>query len=199
MVCSEKVESSWKRTHFLLFRTLGEAWTQLKKSLHDEAEVHLKFSNKVKPAMGFYCETLAEGFYCQTPATGFYCETPVEGSYFETSGVGFYCKSPGEVFYCERPAEGFYCEIPFLLSSLLGDAEPHHAALYRLTAHQLFVLSSHSSTLRWRNLCWRSEPTTSRRTWRSTTITSPTSESSWRVATQAWRRYSSPSCFKSLE
>lgn len=28
-------------------RTLGEAWTQLKKSLHDEAEVHLKFSNKV--------------------------------------------------------------------------------------------------------------------------------------------------------
>ncbi|CAG02205.1 unnamed protein product, partial [Tetraodon nigroviridis] len=27
--------------------TLGEAWTQLKKSLHDEAEVHLKFSNKL--------------------------------------------------------------------------------------------------------------------------------------------------------
>lgn len=30
-----------------LFRTLGEAWGQLKKSLADEAEVHLKFSSKV--------------------------------------------------------------------------------------------------------------------------------------------------------
>ena len=30
------------------YRTVGEAWIQLKKSLHDEAEVHLKFSNKVK-------------------------------------------------------------------------------------------------------------------------------------------------------
>ncbi|KAG7234228.1 hypothetical protein INR49_005486 [Caranx melampygus] len=30
--------------------TLGEAWTQLKKSLHDEAEVHLKFSNKTTTA-----------------------------------------------------------------------------------------------------------------------------------------------------
>lgn len=27
--------------------TLGEAWAQLKKSLADEAEVHLKFSSKV--------------------------------------------------------------------------------------------------------------------------------------------------------
>uniref|UniRef100_A0A671X1D4 Growth arrest specific 7 n=1 Tax=Sparus aurata TaxID=8175 RepID=A0A671X1D4_SPAAU len=38
--------------------TLGEAWTQLKKSLHDEAEVHLKFSNKLhteveKPLLTF--------------------------------------------------------------------------------------------------------------------------------------------------
>lgn len=38
--------------------TLGEAWTQLKKSLHDEAEVHLKFSNKLhseveKPLLAF--------------------------------------------------------------------------------------------------------------------------------------------------
>lgn len=31
----------------VVFSTLGDAWTQLKKSLHDEAEVHLKFSNKV--------------------------------------------------------------------------------------------------------------------------------------------------------
>lgn len=30
-------------------RSLGEAWTQLKKSLADEAEVHLKFSSKVSP------------------------------------------------------------------------------------------------------------------------------------------------------
>lgn len=29
------------------FSTLGEAWAQLKKSLADEAEVHLKFSSKV--------------------------------------------------------------------------------------------------------------------------------------------------------
>ncbi|XP_034750609.1 growth arrest-specific protein 7a isoform X1 [Etheostoma cragini] len=41
--------------------TLGEAWTQLKKSLHDEAEVHLKFSNKLhteveKPLLTFRCE-----------------------------------------------------------------------------------------------------------------------------------------------
>ncbi|XP_078808026.1 growth arrest-specific protein 7a isoform X4 [Oryzias latipes] len=38
--------------------TLGEAWTQLKKSLHDEAEVHLKFANKLhteveKPLLTF--------------------------------------------------------------------------------------------------------------------------------------------------
>ncbi|XP_077940293.1 growth arrest-specific protein 7a isoform X4 [Gasterosteus aculeatus] len=38
--------------------TLGEAWTQLKKSLHDEAEVHMKFSNKLhseveKPLLTF--------------------------------------------------------------------------------------------------------------------------------------------------
>uniref|UniRef100_A0A3Q3K711 F-BAR domain-containing protein n=1 Tax=Monopterus albus TaxID=43700 RepID=A0A3Q3K711_MONAL len=38
--------------------TLGEAWTQMKKSLHDEAEVHLKFSNKLhseveKPLLTF--------------------------------------------------------------------------------------------------------------------------------------------------
>lgn len=38
--------------------TVGEAWTQLKKSLHDEAEVHLKFSNKLhseveKPLLAF--------------------------------------------------------------------------------------------------------------------------------------------------
>ncbi|KAM4598040.1 growth arrest-specific protein 7a isoform 1-T1 [Polymixia lowei] len=38
--------------------TLGEAWIQLKKSLHDEAEVHLKFSNKLhseveKPLLTF--------------------------------------------------------------------------------------------------------------------------------------------------
>uniref|UniRef100_A0A3Q3N380 Growth arrest-specific 7a n=1 Tax=Mastacembelus armatus TaxID=205130 RepID=A0A3Q3N380_9TELE len=38
--------------------TLGEAWTQLKKSFHDEAEVHLKFSNKLhseveKPLLTF--------------------------------------------------------------------------------------------------------------------------------------------------
>ncbi|PWA16069.1 hypothetical protein CCH79_00016534 [Gambusia affinis] len=38
--------------------TLGEAWTQLKKSLHDEAEVHLKFSSKLhteveKPLLTF--------------------------------------------------------------------------------------------------------------------------------------------------
>lgn len=41
-----------KQLQFDLFfcRTLGEAWTQLKKSLHDEAEVHLKFSNKVTSA-----------------------------------------------------------------------------------------------------------------------------------------------------
>ncbi|KAM4530816.1 growth arrest-specific protein 7a isoform 1-T1 [Odontesthes bonariensis] len=41
--------------------TLGEAWTQLKKSLHDEAEVHLKFSNKLhseveKPLLTFRCD-----------------------------------------------------------------------------------------------------------------------------------------------
>uniref|UniRef100_A0A8D3C4I9 Growth arrest-specific 7a n=1 Tax=Scophthalmus maximus TaxID=52904 RepID=A0A8D3C4I9_SCOMX len=41
--------------------TLGEAWTQLKRSLHDEAEVHLKFSNKLhseveKPLLTFRCE-----------------------------------------------------------------------------------------------------------------------------------------------
>lgn len=41
-----------KHTHSLPFvlsivRTLGEAWAQLKKSLADEAEVHLKFSSKV--------------------------------------------------------------------------------------------------------------------------------------------------------
>uniref|UniRef100_A0A3Q4HC22 Growth arrest-specific 7a n=1 Tax=Neolamprologus brichardi TaxID=32507 RepID=A0A3Q4HC22_NEOBR len=41
-----------------IFSTLGEAWTQLKKSLHDEAEVHLKFSNKLhteveKPLLTF--------------------------------------------------------------------------------------------------------------------------------------------------
>uniref|UniRef100_A0A8C2WXZ3 Growth arrest specific 7 n=1 Tax=Cyclopterus lumpus TaxID=8103 RepID=A0A8C2WXZ3_CYCLU len=39
----------------------GEAWTQLKKSLHDEAEVHLKFSNKLhteveKPLLTFRCD-----------------------------------------------------------------------------------------------------------------------------------------------
>ncbi|XP_030230682.1 growth arrest-specific protein 7-like [Gadus morhua] len=38
--------------------TVGEAWIQLKKSLHDEAEVHLKFSNKLhseveKPMLTF--------------------------------------------------------------------------------------------------------------------------------------------------
>ncbi|KAG7271840.1 hypothetical protein CRUP_023750 [Coryphaenoides rupestris] len=38
--------------------TIGEAWIQLKKSLHDEAEVHLKFSNKLhseveKPMLTF--------------------------------------------------------------------------------------------------------------------------------------------------
>ncbi|CAL8316374.1 unnamed protein product [Arctogadus glacialis] len=38
--------------------TMGEAWIQLKKSLHDEAEVHLKFSNKLhseveKPMLTF--------------------------------------------------------------------------------------------------------------------------------------------------
>lgn len=33
--------------YFVFFRTLGEAWSQLKKSLADEAEVHLKFSSKV--------------------------------------------------------------------------------------------------------------------------------------------------------
>ncbi|XP_006802016.1 growth arrest-specific protein 7a isoform X2 [Neolamprologus brichardi] len=43
---------------FIHERTLGEAWTQLKKSLHDEAEVHLKFSNKLhteveKPLLTF--------------------------------------------------------------------------------------------------------------------------------------------------
>lgn len=37
---------------FLCDRTLGDAWTQLKKSLHDEAEVHLKFSNKVPASTG---------------------------------------------------------------------------------------------------------------------------------------------------
>lgn len=47
-------ELNWFRC---LFRTLGEAWTQLKKSLHDEAEVHLKFSNKVMSAKGFRCLT----------------------------------------------------------------------------------------------------------------------------------------------
>lgn len=31
----------------VFFSTLGEAWAQLKKSLADEAEVHLKFSSKV--------------------------------------------------------------------------------------------------------------------------------------------------------
>uniref|UniRef100_A0A8C9XVQ1 Growth arrest specific 7 n=1 Tax=Sander lucioperca TaxID=283035 RepID=A0A8C9XVQ1_SANLU len=41
--------------------TLGEAWTQLKKSLHDEAEVHLKFSSKLhteveKPLLTFRCD-----------------------------------------------------------------------------------------------------------------------------------------------
>ena len=30
-------------------RTLGEAWAQLKKSLADEADVHIKFSSKVSP------------------------------------------------------------------------------------------------------------------------------------------------------
>ncbi|XP_056262714.1 growth arrest-specific protein 7a isoform X2 [Pseudoliparis swirei] len=41
--------------------TLGDAWTQLKKSLHDEAEVHLKFANKLhteveKPLLTFRCD-----------------------------------------------------------------------------------------------------------------------------------------------
>lgn len=34
-------------------RTLGEAWAQLKKSLADEAEVHLKFSSKVNTGTSF--------------------------------------------------------------------------------------------------------------------------------------------------
>lgn len=35
------------------FSTLGEAWAQLKKSLADEAEVHLKFSSKVNGSFLF--------------------------------------------------------------------------------------------------------------------------------------------------
>lgn len=35
--------------------SLGEAWAQVKKSLADEAEVHLKFSAKVTPAAPLGC------------------------------------------------------------------------------------------------------------------------------------------------
>ena len=45
----EMTECDMSRSVFIgPCRTVGEAWIQLKKSLHDEAEVHLKFSNKVK-------------------------------------------------------------------------------------------------------------------------------------------------------
>lgn len=45
--------------NLLCDRTLGDAWTQLKKSLHDEAEVHLKFSNKVAASTGFYARHIS--------------------------------------------------------------------------------------------------------------------------------------------
>lgn len=46
-----------------------------------------------------------------------------------------------------------------------------------------------SFTPRLRSLCWHSEPTTSRRTWRSTTITSQTSGNNLPVDMLASRRY----------
>lgn len=49
--CPECPRSIWlPHTHTsssYISSTLGEAWDQLKKSLADEADVHLKFSSKV--------------------------------------------------------------------------------------------------------------------------------------------------------
>lgn len=45
---SYSVVSLWSNWCVIsLLSTLGEAWAQLKKSLAEEAEVHLKFSSKV--------------------------------------------------------------------------------------------------------------------------------------------------------
>ncbi|PWA21658.1 hypothetical protein CCH79_00003400 [Gambusia affinis] len=47
--------------------TLGEAWAQLKKSLADEAEVHLKFSSKKRGKRSFVCslDVLISGLFCE--------------------------------------------------------------------------------------------------------------------------------------
>ncbi|KAG7236462.1 hypothetical protein INR49_000940 [Caranx melampygus] len=47
---------------FIRERTLGEAWAQLKKSLADEAEVHLKFSSKLQSEVEKPLLTFRENF-----------------------------------------------------------------------------------------------------------------------------------------
>lgn len=76
-----------------LLSTLGEAWAQLKKSLADEAEVHLKFSSKV----------IHQGFLHQRHACALYniCTYITHSEVFECCSVSVVVKSE-HTFLLER-------------------------------------------------------------------------------------------------